>query len=172
MDRAPSSPAAERLAIMDGLRRIVGALRRSGAAAEREHGVSAAQLFVLQQLAKGPIASLGELAARTHTHQSSVSVVVRRLIDAGLVRRHSAAHDARCVTIGTTARGRALIGRAPMAAQERLVAALRALPPGLSRSLANGLGRLAAALETEAGAPAMFFEDAPRLRPVRRRARG
>src|SRR5690348_4180204 len=75
------------------LRRIVLAVRLSARRAERELGLSGAQLFVLQQLGASPVHSLNELAERTRTHQSSVSVVVRRLVARGLVTRTRATDD-------------------------------------------------------------------------------
>src|SRR4051794_8130303 len=67
-------------AIMDAIRRIVRVLRVSSRAAEKQVGLSGAQLFVLHKLADTPALSLNELADRTRTHQSSVSVVVQRLV--------------------------------------------------------------------------------------------
>ena len=80
--------------ILDSIRRLVRMLRVSDRQAQAELGVSGAQLFVLTELGKTPALSLNELAARTLTDQSSVSVVVTRLVDAGLVTRDR--DDARC----------------------------------------------------------------------------
>src|SRR5258706_11797595 len=78
---------AEVRAVMDGVRRLVQVLRESSRAARRRVGLSAAQLFVLHRLADAPALSLNELAARTFTHQSTVSVVVSRLVEQGLGSR-------------------------------------------------------------------------------------
>src|SRR5215470_9599078 len=82
-------------AIMDALRRIVRGLRLTARDAERSAGISGAQLFVLQSLAEERASSLNDLADRTLTDQSSVSVVVKRLADRKLVARKAAADDAR-----------------------------------------------------------------------------
>src|SRR6266404_5174776 len=74
--------------VLDAIRRVVRLLRQSAREAEKRTGLSAAQLFVLQQLrAAGGAVTPGELAERTLTHQSSVSVVVKRLVEARLVSR-------------------------------------------------------------------------------------
>ncbi|HJY34709.1 MAG TPA: hypothetical protein VJ260_07640, partial [Vicinamibacterales bacterium] len=52
--------------ILDAVRRIVRELHESSRAAEKQVGLSGAQLFVLQTLAEHPGASLNDLAARTH----------------------------------------------------------------------------------------------------------
>jgi DNA-binding MarR family transcriptional regulator len=170
---APASAISDRAtrAVLDGIRLIVRALRESSRQAERVVGLSAAQLFVLQRLAGVPALSLNELAERTLTHQSSVSVVVAKLARLGLVARGRAAADARRLEISLTAAGREVLGRAPAAAQDRLIAGLALVGPQARRNLARDLGRLVDAMALPAGHAPMFFEPAPRLRPGTRRAR-
>src|SRR4051812_30916919 len=94
------SQAVERS--MNAVRSIVRAQRISTRAIELKMGISLAQLFVLQQLAERPAESLNELAERTATLQSSVSVVVRRLVERGLVSRTASAADKRRIEIAVT----------------------------------------------------------------------
>lgn len=67
--------------------------------------LSLAQLFVLQELDKREAQSLNELAERTATHQSSVSVVVRRLVERGLVTWVADTEDRRRVQLAVTPAG-------------------------------------------------------------------
>ena len=127
--------------------------------AERLVGVSGAQLFVLQTLAETPGLSLNELADRTHTHQSSVSTVVSRLVERKLVQRSRAASDARRVELTLSSRGRAVAAKAPDAAQERLIAAIEAMPAWRRRLLAEGLSDLARGVAATNRRPPMFFDD-------------
>lgn len=145
-------------AALDGIRRIVQALRVSARAAERRLGISGAQLFVLHTLAEAPADSLNDLSARTFTHQSSVSVVVDRLVRRRLVSRMRSPEDGRRVVLELTPSGRALLRSAPEVAQMRLIAALRALPAPDCRKLSrilDGIVRSMGVTET----PALFFED-------------
>src|SRR5262249_6085094 len=103
--------------------------------------------------------SIDELAERTLTHQSSVSVVVSRLADRGLVVRLRAPDDARRTGIALTAAGRALLRTAPEVSQARLIKGLERLRPTQRRSLAHELTTLVRALEVTHEAPGMFFED-------------
>jgi len=153
-----ASPDAR--AVLDAIRRIVQLLRHSAREAEKRTGLSAAQLFVLQQLrAAGGALTPGELAARTLTHQSSVSVVVRRLVDAGLVRRARSSADRRRVELSLTRSGRTAARRVPRLAQERLIAAVDLLPLAERRGLSMGLGQLVRQLGIDHGKPPMFFEE-------------
>lgn len=149
----------ETTAVLDHLRRIVRTLREGSRAAETRIGVTGAQLFVLRALAGATPSSLNEVAARTHTHQSTVSVVVKRLVAQKLVRRTTSTVDARNLQLSLTARGRAVLQRAPLAAQDRLIAGLEGLPRAERTRLASGLGRLVAAMGLPTEPPAMFFED-------------
>lgn len=140
--------------VLDSIRRIVRLLRLASREAEREVGLSGAQLFVLQKLAESKMLSVNDLAERTHTHQSSVSVVAQTLVDKGLISRSRAADDARRLELTLTPQAKALVRKAPGAAQGRLIEALSRLPGATLKQLANGLARLV----EEAG---LGDEDAP-----------
>ncbi|OJY31408.1 MAG: hypothetical protein BGO98_15180 [Myxococcales bacterium 68-20] len=159
--------------ILDDLRRIVRVLRESSRASERALGVTGAQLFALKTIAQSPGVSLSELANRTRTHQSTVSVVVKRLIAARLVSRVTSTSDGRRVELAATAKGRALLAKAPLAAQERLIEGIEQLPRKHGELLATSLHRLVVAMQLDEEAPVMFFEDdtVPASRGSRRRAR-
>ncbi|HVV52274.1 MAG TPA: MarR family transcriptional regulator [Polyangia bacterium] len=162
---------------MEAIRKIVRALRDSARTAQGETGITGAQLFVLRVLAAHPGLSINELAERTMTHQSSVSVVVSRLVARGLVARAPAADDRRRLVVELTPRGRLLHRKGPAMAQELLVTAVRKLGPERRRGLADGLEALTDALGASALRASMFFEDDERpesakrlLRPRARRS--
>src|SRR5215471_2765435 len=111
--RNPPAPAYPIERSMNAVRSIVRALRINTRAIELKMGISLAQLFVLQQLAERAADSLNDLAERTATHQSSVSVVVRRLVERGLVSRTASANDRRRIEIDVTPSGRSLLADAP-----------------------------------------------------------
>ncbi len=162
--RTPEDTADVR-AVMDSIRRIVRLLRVSARASERLVGISGAQLFVLQQLADAGACSIGELADRTLTHQSSVSVVVSRLIERGFVSRRASEADGRRAEVTLTAAGRTRLRRAPPMAQAHLIAGLRRMRASERGVLAQGLSALVQELGADAQAPGLFFEDDA---PVRR----
>jgi DNA-binding MarR family transcriptional regulator len=166
----PPSPRTRE--VLDAIRRIVQALRESSRLAESRVGLSGAQLFVLRTLAEWPGLSLNELAERTRTHQSSVSAVVTRLALEGLVEKRTAEGDARRVEIRLLPNGRRRLGRAPQAAQERLVVSVDALPGGERTRLAATLDGLVQGMALPRKRPPMFFEEPARQAQVRRRARG
>jgi DNA-binding MarR family transcriptional regulator len=142
-DATCARKAANIRIVMDSLRRIFRELRLCARDAERGAGISGAQLFVLQALAEAQASSLNDLADRTLTDQSSVSVVVRRLADQGLLARNASTKDARRVELSLTAAGRRLLARYPeLTPARRLVEALRRLDASELSVLTSGLAAL------------------------------
>jgi len=159
-------PSSEVRAALDAVRRIVQALRVAGRDGERRAGVSSAQLFALQQIAEHPSVSINELAALTFTHQSSVSVVIQRLVRQRLVAKLPGADDRRRQRLVVTAKGRRSLQRAPVAVQERLIGAISALSAANRRALTRSLAQVARLVLPESAElhPPMLFEDHTRAR--------
>jgi DNA-binding MarR family transcriptional regulator len=160
----PSSRTdAELSAVLNSTVRLTAALNRSARQAREHVGLTGAQLFVVRLLAEAPAQSVNDLAARTGTHQSTVSVLVSRLVARGLVARSTDAADGRRVTLALTPAGRALTRKAPTPAYARLADALRRLPQRERRALAQSLARLLDELGEGGQAPGML--DEPPLQP-------
>jgi DNA-binding MarR family transcriptional regulator len=145
--------------ILDSIRRLVRLLRVSDRQAQAELGISGAQLFVLTELGKTPALSLNELAARTLTDQSSVSVVVTRLVEAGLVTRDRDERDARRLVLHLTKAGRALIRKAPPVAQERLLNVFDRMSDEERRRFADTFENIIDSIGAEDGPAPMMFEE-------------
>ena len=145
--------------ILDSIRRIVQLLRESSREAEKRLGISGAQLFVLQRLSGAGRLSLNEVAQRTFTHQSSVSMVIQRLAERGLVQRNPNPKDARYLELKLTSRGRKILRRSPPPAQERLVSALTRLSSSRRDQLEKALREVIAHIEPSGRRPEMFFEE-------------
>ncbi len=135
--------------VIDSIRAISRSLRISGRASEQRLGISSAQLFILQALRDQPDLSINELADLTFTHQSSVSMVVTRLVSHKLVSRKSASKDGRRVIVALTPAGRAMLKKPPEAGQARLISALKAMPRAELAALAGNLMALTEMVEVQ-----------------------
>lgn len=145
--------------VLDSIRRIVQVLRKTAQTAEKKVGLSAAQLFVVRKLAETQMLSVGELAQRTATSQSSVSEVVQRLVTSGLVSRQRSARDARSVELTLTEAGRELAARSPAAVQDTVLEALNRMNPNDRKQLSRLLGILMDEVGIAHISPAMLFEE-------------
>ena len=144
--RSTSLPGkSDKTRIVDSLRTIARELRSGGRHVEGA-GVTSAQLDVLKALQSGPAYSINELAARTFTHQSSVSTVVGRLADDGLVSRNSSKADARRTSISLTSAGRAMLKRSSDSSEQRLLSAMKGLTRQELSDVAGCLEKLGAIL--------------------------
>lgn len=162
----PSATDPTTRAVLDALRRLVRAFRVVGASPE---GPSPAQRFVIERLAERPGASIGELARMTHTDQSSVSVVVSRLVASGMIERKRSSDDRRRAALNLTARGRSLAKKTPTSGQAQLLTALRELSGVRRSALARELGTLVKAMGIDEGPAGMFFETPSRAAKARAR---
>lgn len=156
---------------MDAFRRIVHALRSSHRAAA-DLDLTGAQLFVLATLgAAGEKMGVKELAERTRTDQSTVSVVAGRLVDRGLVERARSTVDTRRVELSLTARGRMLQQKTPTTvAQQKLADALWQLSASDAVTLSRILKGIVEMMgEADAPAPMLFDEHAGEQTKIRQR---
>ena len=144
---------------MDGMRKLVRGLRLGNSGIQRVTGFSSAQLFALRQLSCRSGQSLSDLAASTLTTQSSISEVVSRLVDAGLVSKKIAASDHRRTELELTNRARAVLANAPETPQERMLAGLLSLAPRKQELLAESIEEWLEASQLGGIEPTMFFED-------------
>jgi DNA-binding MarR family transcriptional regulator len=158
MRRTTKSRQPDVFRAINALRRMVRGLRTAAESVERELSVSAAQLFVMRELAQMPDQSVKDLAAVTMTTHSTVSQVVGQLISKGLVTRTADAADARRALLRLTRQGANLLKRFPRAIQEDLIEGFAALRPSERRALANGLEKWLAASGLGGVPPTMLFE--------------
>lgn len=142
------------------IRKIVKALRQASKMTESTAGLSAAQLFVLQKVANSekPL-SINELAARTLTHQSSVSVVVNKLVKKSLIKRQTSTLDARIAEVLLTKKGAAVLEKTPHLIQDQILNGLSNLSPEVRKGLVIGLEALIEKSGLSDEDPTLFFED-------------
>jgi DNA-binding MarR family transcriptional regulator len=149
---------------------MVRGLRTAAETVERDLRISAAQLFVLSELAQVPDQSIKDLAAVTMTTHSTVSEVVGQLISKGLVTRTADAFDGRRAVLRVTRHGATLLKKAPRAIQEDLVDGFATLRPEERRGLADGLEKWLAASGL-AGVPSSMLFEKPLLQSEKARSR-
>lgn len=169
MPKSAASTRPDERRVLDAVRNLVREIRLSSTATHHGEQISAAQAFVLQTLLQSPGLRINDLADQTSTDQSSVSVVVQKLTDSGLVVKQRSASDRRAFEVQLTQAGRALAKKTPVAPQLRLLAGLRKMRPADRRSLATLLEEWLKALGLSDPSPPMLGEDARSPRGRKRR---
>lgn len=156
--------------VLHSFRCIVKSLRLADRAGLKEHGIGASQLYVLHELKQQSPLSINELAQRTATDQSTVSVVVAKLIDKGFVAGARAEEDARRVDLTLTTKGKNLVKRLPPPIQHSIIEGVQRLPRSRARALAGALQDIVRELGIEDEHPPMLMDDPKNPKPARKPA--
>lgn len=151
--------AQEATRIVQGLRRMVKALHAYSQEVRSAYGLTGPQLWALKTLRREGRMTVGRLADALAVHQSSISLLLARLEQRGLVRRVRSRSDRREVNVELSKRGASLAADAPDAAQGRLLHALSAMSPRELHNVRRTVERLVGAMEAGDLNARFFFSD-------------
>jgi DNA-binding MarR family transcriptional regulator len=149
-------------AILNDLRRLVQAIRIASLDSEKQIGLSAAQLLILQRLREEDFLSVNELAARTMTHQSSVSVILQKLEKKRFVKRNTSETDGRKYQFSLTKKGASIMKNAPPPVHDTLINALEKLDSKTRSKFADGFSAFLKMAEISSTSP-IFFVFLPKI---------
>jgi DNA-binding MarR family transcriptional regulator len=158
-ERRPRTTPEDATAIVQGLRRITRAIELYSHDVEREYGLTGPQLWALRNLLREGPMTPSQLAQSLAVDQSSVSGLLRRLEQKGLVSRTRVPEDQRSVRIELTPEGRSLCRRAPEAAQGKLLHGLSGMTPARVKALRRSIQTLVEAMEASNVTARFFFSD-------------
>ncbi|HEY3875838.1 MAG TPA: MarR family transcriptional regulator [Candidatus Kapabacteria bacterium] len=144
--------------ILNTLRILVQSLQIASRNAEKRVGLSGAQLFVLEQLRTAKSMSVNELAAATHTSQSTVSVVVTKLVKKGLVSRVRSEMDQRMQMLSITKAGIQTLRSSPETLQDKLIRVLKKMRSEDRSALALHLDTILTQAGLSGIKPELFLE--------------
>ncbi len=158
---------------------IVLALRRTSQAIDqysrqllRDFGVTAPQLATLREIVSGRHTSPMALADVLHVSQPTVTGILCRLEQQGLIQRQKSATDRRSITALATEKGRSLAASAPPLLRDQFRQELARLPNWQQTELLAALQRVAAMMHAPelTEAPFLFHESGEaEARPAPRR---
>ncbi|HXV59421.1 MAG TPA: MarR family transcriptional regulator [Vicinamibacteria bacterium] len=142
--------------ILVALRRIIRAVDQHSRTLAQRYGLTGPQIVVLQELVRSGTLATGELARRIHLAQGTVSEILERLEERGLVERKRSSEDKRRMDCTTTPTGAALLASKPSLLQERFVSELQRLSDWERSFLLSALQRVADMMHAEGGAGALL----------------
>ncbi len=157
----PTTPMPEIRSEQSQVRTVLAAIRRIMHAADlrsrrlsRETGLTAPQLAILQAIADLGEVTTGRISADVSLSQATVTVILDRLVERGLVERYRSADDRRIVHSVLTEKGQQALAAAEPAVTARLVREFERMP-------ADKQTELVASLEWMVGALGVSDEDWP-----------
>ena len=134
--------------VIVALRRVIRAVDLHSRTLVASHGLTGPQALILKALQGGSL-SAGELAIRVSLSQGTVTDILNRLEQRGLVRRIRDREDRRRVLVETRDAGMALIEQSPPLLQERFVQRFSNLQEWEQTQLLASLQRIAAMMDAE-----------------------
>ncbi len=144
-DPGSESDAGHR--ILHSIRRITRAVDLYSKKLVLEHGITAPQLLVLDEIVAKGAMMVRSVADEIHLSSSTLVGIIDRLEAKGLARRERATADRRKVMVVPTEAGRSLVARAPSALQGTLAEALKHLPMGEQTVIARSLEKVVDLME-------------------------
>lgn len=151
---ARSARAALNTAVLRSFRLIYGSVRQHFRSVQKSCGISGSQLWILHEVGKAPGIGVSDLAARLSIHQSTGSLLVEKLVRAGLLKKTKSKVDQRRVGLELSAKGERCVKRAPGPPEGVLPEAIAGLSHAQARALLNSLRAVAAHLDISADAAA------------------
>lgn len=132
--------------VLQNLRILVQAIQSYSRWVEKQLGISATQLWLMDEVAATPDMRISEVAKALSIHQSTASNLLDKLEAKGLVARKRSGSDQRVVRVYLTERGSELLAKVPRPAHGPVTEALQRLPDGALETLSENLARLASCL--------------------------
>lgn len=129
------------------IRRILRATELHGKALRGATGLKTSQLLVLQALEEEPELTVGEITGQVHMAQASVTAIVARLEEMGLVKRTRGTTDKRKVFVNLTDAGHEVLEQAPEALHQRFAEQFEPLETWEKTMLVASLQRVASMLD-------------------------
>lgn len=141
--------------IFEGLVRLAWGARQHDQALQRGHGVTAAQLSALRVLERHGELTHSDLSDKLFLRGSTVSGMVDRLEERGLIVRKRAREDRRLVRVALAADGKRLLGSIPKGQSKfgALRKLVRELPPADAKSFMRTLDKMVGLLGGDAAGP-------------------
>ena len=145
---------SEVLQFMRTLWAVVHGLQRASKRMEQEAGVTGPQRLVLRVVGLFPGVSPGDLARLLHVHPSTLTGVLQRLVERGLLVRTAEKEDRRRALLSLTPAGTRLNRLRKGTVESAVTAALQKMRPGERRAAQRAMVVLAEGLDgSPAGAP-------------------
>ena len=136
-------------AVLIALRKVIRATDLHSKYLAKNTGLTTAQLLILQSIQNMGEVSIGEISKKISLSQATVTSILDRLVDKGLVYRERSSEDKRKVHAYLTEDALALIKDAPAPLQEQFTKQFGALNEWEQSMMISSLQRIAQMMDAE-----------------------
>ena len=135
--------------VLTALRQIIRAIDRQSKNLEKEYGLTIPQLVVLKETAKSGELTVGVIAERVSLSQATVTTILDRLENRGLLERRRSLEDKRRVIVRTTQRGNEILKESPSILQEHFLRQFGKLAEWEQSLILSSLQRIVSMMNAE-----------------------
>jgi DNA-binding MarR family transcriptional regulator len=135
--------------VLISIRRIIQSVDLHSRYLERYFGLTVPQLIVLQEVSNRGEVSIGEIAKAVSLGQPTVTGILERLENRGLVSRRRSQRDKRKIYISVTEACNPLLEKAPPPMQEHFVDAFTSLHDWEQSMILSSLQRIVALMDAK-----------------------
>ena len=135
--------------VLINLRRIIRATDLYSRRLSKEVGLTAPQLLILQSIRALGAVSISKLSNEVSLSQGTVTTIIDRLENRGLVTRHRSTQDKRVVHATLTQDGEAMVKEAPTPLQDTFSKQFEALENWEKSMIVSALQRVASMMNAE-----------------------
>ena len=136
-------------AVLSALRRLIRAADLDAKDLARQTGLTTSQLLVLELLDVSGEQPVGAIARKVGLAQGTVTTLIDRLVERGLLDRRRASRDRRQVKVAISSAGRDLLAAAPTPLQSRFLVGFSRLTDWEQTAILSSLQRLAQLMGAE-----------------------
>lgn len=135
--------------VLMALRRVIRATDMHSKHLSKTAGLTAPQLLIMQTLERGGAQTIGDIARAISLGQATVTTIVTRLENRGLLTREKSTQDRRKVYVSLTDAGKKAIIEAPTPLQEEFVQQFANLKNWEKSMILSSLQRVAQMMHAE-----------------------
>jgi DNA-binding MarR family transcriptional regulator len=152
--------------VLIALRKIIQSIAMNSKSLVKRVGLTGPQLMILQEVADAGEVSVGEVAKAISLSQGTVTGILERMQNRGLVTRRRSDADRRRVLVQATAAGYALLETAPPLMQEAFVERFNSLPDWEQTMILSALQRLVGIMDARSIEAAPILAAGPLYEPA------
>jgi DNA-binding MarR family transcriptional regulator len=135
--------------VLIAIRRIIQSIDLHSRDLVRQFGLTGPQLIVLQEISRLGEGSVGEIAKAISLGQATVTGILERLENRGLIIKHRSQNDKRRVLVQSTSASKQLLEKAPPPMQEHFIQQLTNLQDWEQAMILSSLQRIVAMMDAK-----------------------
>ena len=152
--------------VMISLRKIIQAIDTNSKQLVKRVGLTGPQLVILQEITRMGEVTAGEIAQAVSLSQATVTGILERMENRGLLVRRRSERDKRRIMVRITRNGQQVLDDAPPLMQEAFVERFSDLQEWEQTMILSALQRLVSIMDAKAIQAAPFLETSPIDNPV------